>query len=123
LRYAPYFNKLANKYQGRAIFLGVYITEAHAADEWPVGKTISFCTQPKVLSDRIGLARKFVNDQQIEFPMVVDTMDNQFDEKFASWPLRFYIVQNGKLVFKAQPNLEEFSYDPKDLSLWLKSNC
>jgi len=47
-----------NKYKERAVFLVVYITEAHAKDEWPVGKTISFCNQPKALSERCALARK-----------------------------------------------------------------
>jgi len=123
LRHAPYFSQLASKFQGRANFLGIYITEAHASDEWPIGKTISFCSQPKKLQDRCVLAKKFVDDNQLEFPMMVDTMENQFDETFAAWPLRFYVIQNGKLVFKAQPNVQEYAYDPVELSRWLKTNC
>jgi hypothetical protein len=32
----PTFHSLSREFEGRAKFLGVYITEAHAADEWPI---------------------------------------------------------------------------------------
>jgi len=114
---------LYNKYKDRTGFLVVYITEAHAKDEWPVGKTISFCNQPKVISERCDLARKYSEDNQLTIPVVVDTMDNSFESKFAAWPVRFYVVKNGKLVFKAQPNTEHYAYDPTELSKWLKNNA
>jgi len=122
LRHASYFEHLYNKYKDRANFLVVYITEAHARDEWPVGKTISFCDQPKTLSDRCVLARKYSADNSLTIPVYVDNMNNHFDEVFAAWPLRFYVVKNGELVFKAQPNLEHYAYDPTELSKWLKIN-
>jgi len=122
LHHASYFEHLYNKYRERAIFLVVYITEAHAKDEWPVGKTISFCDQPKTLSERCELARKYSYDNNMTIPVVVDTMDNAFESVFAAWPVRFYVIKNGELVFKAQPNKEQYAYDPTELSKWLRSH-
>lgn len=101
----------------------MYITEAHAADEWPVGRSISFCNQPKETSERCILAKKFVETTKIEMPMLVDTIENQFETTFAAWPVRFFVIKNGKLLFKAQPNLEDYAYDVLDLSDWLSAHC
>lgn len=100
----------------------MYITEAHAADEWPVGPSISFCTQPKETSERCVLARKFVEKTKLDMPIVVDTLENQFESAFAAWPLRFFVVKDGKVVFKAQPNLDDYAYDVLDLSDWLAAH-
>jgi len=111
-----------NKYKDKAEFLIVYITEAHAKDEWPVGKSVSFCDQPKVLEERCVLARKYNDENELSIPMGVDLMCNGFENVFAAWPVRFYVVKEGKLVWKAQPNLEHYAYDPTELSKWLKLN-
>lgn len=123
MRHAPYFQYLADKYQERANFLGIYITEAHAADEWPIGPTISFCSQPKSINERCQLAKKFVDENEIKFNVMVDSMDNSFENTFAAWPVRFYVIRNGELVFKAEPDTKEFAYEPAALSRWLKNNC
>jgi len=33
----------------------VYVAEAHARDEWPVGESVSFCDAPKTLAERVAL--------------------------------------------------------------------
>jgi len=101
--------------------LGVYLTEAHAADEWPVGPSVSFCKQTKTVEERCLLARKYMEANEISFEMVVDNMNNDFDRMFAAWPLRFYVISNGKLIFKAQPDLKTFGYDPRVLSRFLRT--
>ena len=57
----------------------VYIQEAHASDEWPVGDLTSVTTQPKSLSHRRELARTAHEDLlggSVE--VLVDDMDNTF---------------------------------------------
>ena len=57
----------------------VYIQEAHASDEWPVGDLTSVTTQPKSLSHRRELARTAHEDLlggSVE--VLVDDMDNSF---------------------------------------------
>jgi len=122
LLHAAYFENLYATYQKVANFLIVYITDAHASDEWPVGKNVSFCEQPKSLDQRCLLAQKYARDHQLTVPMAVDTMENHFDQVFAAWPVRFYVVKDGLLEFKAQPNPDFYGYDFTQLADWLK-NC
>lgn len=84
-------------------FLTVYIVEAHAIDEWPVGDPLKI-TQPISTIERCGLARSFAQSYNLQVPMLVDDIDNNFSEDWASWPVRFYVVHNNTLVFKAHPD-------------------
>jgi membrane protease subunit (stomatin/prohibitin family) len=85
-------------------FLLVYIAEAHSADEWPIGKQISF-DQHKTIEERVTIARSFAADMKqkhgFSLPMVADTIDNGFDKAYAAWPVRFYVIQEGKISFIA----------------------
>jgi len=63
-----------------------------------------------------------VEEWKFPIPMLVDTMDNQFEKEFAAWPLRFYVIQNNKLVFKAQPDADYYAYDVNTLGDWLETN-
>ena len=49
-----------------ALRRAVYIQEAHAKDEWPVGEQVSFCEQPKTLEARLAVARHFVEAAQFD---------------------------------------------------------
>jgi len=98
-------NSLQEEFSGKVDFLGVYISEAHANDEWPLG--VQYCyNQPKTMENRLAIANGFVKDFNFKIPMLVDTMTNQFDSVFASWPERFYIVQNGSLTLIGRPTTE-----------------
>jgi len=102
----------------------VYIAEAHAADEWPVGTRISISNQTRSVEERIQLAKTFSTDSALEFPMLVDTMANRFMDTFAAWPFRFFIVQGGKVLLKAMPSEgNHFGYDEKALGKWLTEHA
>jgi len=45
----------------------IYITEAHASDEWPVGEKVSICTQPITLQERINFAKKLQKETKFLF--------------------------------------------------------
>jgi hypothetical protein len=100
-------------------FLVVYIAEAHARDQWPVGKTISCVDQPTTIEQRLENARECKKNFNFEMPMVVDNMDNTFHLTYGSWPFRFYVIYDGKLVLKAEPNKETFSYHIDELNQWV----
>jgi len=101
----------------------VYITEAHARDEWPAGKVWSYCDQPKTLEDRQAVALRFVDRSAFELPVVLDDIANSFDDVYAAWPFRFYVLHNGKIAFKAQPNKKTFSYELPQLREWLNAHA
>jgi len=95
--------EFVERYASFADFLAVYIIEAHARDQWPAGK-ISTCTQPTTNQERLELANTLVESKQVTIPLLVDPIENGFEEAFAAWPIRFYILHQEKVLFKAQPS-------------------
>ncbi|CAF1381909.1 unnamed protein product [Rotaria sordida] len=100
-------------------FLAIYIAEAHAYDQWPVGKTISCVQQPTSLNQRLENARQFKKNFNFEMPMLVDDMNNNFHATYGSWPFRFYVFYEGKLIFKAEPQEDNFAYNMDELDMWI----
>ena len=78
----------------------VYGSEAHAVDEWNISSGRGNCgrgpvlvAQHKTLADRCKAASKMHTDFELGWmPMLIDSMDNQFDEHYAAWPLRWYLL-------------------------------
>lgn len=99
----------------------VYITEAHALSEWPIrsarfsktGCPILVPEQPATLKERCELAMRFGLEYNIpDFcEILVDNpeQDDPFNESYAPWPLRLYIIRDGIIRWIAQP--KDCSYD------------
>lgn len=96
-------HKLLSKYSRTVNFLVIYIVEAHAVDEWPVGDPLKIL-QPKSTAERVGVAAKFKKDYGLLLPMLVDTISNSFEQTYSAWPIRFYVAQQKKIIFKAYPD-------------------
>lgn len=102
----------------------VYILEAHAIDEWPInsgrcnhGRGPVCVKQPTTNQERLDLATRLRNDFDCkEIPMFVDSVDNEFEKKYAPWPLRFYGIKDGKISYVAHPH--ECSFNPSELRNW-----
>lgn len=96
----------------------MYIAEAHAYDEWPVGDHLLLgrrIIQPKVLEQRLALAGEFVRDYGLSsLKLLVDdpALDTNggFDSVYAAWPTRFYVVEGKTLSWIAWPD-EKHEYD------------
>lgn len=106
----PTFHALQRELGDRVQFNGVYITEAHAVDEWPISSSRANAQRGPVHikqatsnSERCQAARNFVKDFDFQVPMLVDTIDNEFDRSYAPWPLRFYVFHGGKVEYIAEP--------------------
>jgi len=82
--------------------LFIYIDEAHACDEWPLG-THSLTKKHVTIEDRIAAAKEFLEKTKFPFPTVVDTIQNDFNEKFAVWPERYYIFQRDETSVIGMP--------------------
>lgn len=100
-------------------FVVVYIAEAHARDQWPAGKTISCVDQPTTLEQRLDNARLCQTKFNFEMPMLVDNMENIFHLTYGSWPFRYYVIHDGRLVLKAEPGKDDFCYNVDELSQWI----
>jgi len=112
-------NCLQETYRGVVHFLAVYIAEAHAQDIWPLGNKVCL-NQHKTLEERLQAAKNFQKDYKFQIPILVDKMDNNFDSLYASWPERFYIIENGKMEVIGFPTIE-FGYDRQQICRWLEN--
>ena len=85
------------------IFL-VYITEAHAADVWPIGEsagTINYKHQN--ISDRLVCVEKLIKEYNVDVPVYADNMENEFETKFAAWPFRYFVSQEQTILKISEP--------------------
>jgi len=104
----------------------IYIAEAHALDEWPMGDGFGVSkykafNQPKSVQERINIAKVFKEELKCLLPILVDGPDDHFERAFASWPLRFYVIKDGKIIYKAQPK-SNYRYSVSELREFLFEN-
>jgi Iodothyronine deiodinase len=94
---------LFQKYKDDAAFLFVYIREAHPADGWQMdsNKTDNVVfDQPTVFGERQSVAQTCCSRLSLSMPCVVDSIDNQVDGLYASWPERIFVVEDdGKIAY------------------------
>lgn len=100
----------------------VYIAEAHSSDQWPLGPTLSYPTAPKVLEERMKLAADALGRLDGGgLPMLVDLIDDSFLDAYAAWPIRFFVIDDGRVEYIAQPREQECLYFTEDLVSWLEA--
>lgn len=116
-----------------AEFALVYITEAHACDEWSIHS--SRCTyngqpvevsQTRTLHSRLAIAQDYMKNYNLEncgMRLLVDNPElhtletghriegNSFERIFAPWPLRFYLIMNSKINWISEPSGGMFSLE------------
>lgn len=90
-------------------FLLVYIAEAHATDVWPLGRHVELASH-KTLDDRINAANLLISKYNCNIPILLDNMNDEFDDNYAVWPERYYIIQNGVMKHIFYPTIE-FGFD------------
>lgn len=123
----PTLHHMFEQYNKSVDFLCIYILEAHAKDEWPIsssrynptGKPVSYF-QPTTNEERISIAQDFVSAYNFRLPVVIDCIENEFERQYSSWPIRFFIFQNKKIKYIAQP--KNCTYYPQAISEWLEKN-
>jgi len=67
--------------------------------------------QPKTLTERKQIARDFVRDFNFKFKMLADTIDNNFEEAYAAWPERYWVIHKGVILFMAEVGPHGFKLD------------
>jgi len=90
------------KYSAKIKIIAIYISEAHAEDEWPLSNTWKIY-QHKTIEDRIEAAKNLHDEKQFKtlenIPIFVDSMDTKrFEAIYAAWPERGYVFLNGKVA-------------------------
>jgi len=87
----------------------VYINEAHAADVWNIGESAGAINYShKNIADRIACAKKLVEEFKLDIPIYCDNMSHDFETKFASWPVRYFVTdESKKLLLISEPENSE----------------
>lgn len=106
----PDFNTLSEKWSGQANVIVVYMREAHASDEWPMGNHVN-TLQATSLEERAVTARQFVEATGLTVPVFLDGIADPFMHAFSAHPQRFFIINgDGTLIFKAVPSEGEYEF-------------
>ena len=115
---------LAERYAGRFAFLSVYLAEAHATDEFPLGNHVQVRRHAS-LAERATAAQRFAAAVGWKLPLWLDTMDDALTDALAAHPERFYVVapaegQCARLLFYAPSRYGGYQLD--DLEDFLRAS-
>jgi len=92
----------------------VYIAEAHANDIWPLGKHVDIPSHA-TFQDRVAASDILIHKYEFnKIAMYYDTMTNEFDNQFAVWPERYFIIKDGKFSNIFKPTVE-FGFDRQSI--------
>jgi cytochrome oxidase Cu insertion factor (SCO1/SenC/PrrC family) len=118
------------EYGDKASFFMIYTIDAHPFDSpspysperkvWIAKNNTRDnvkAAQPKVYEQRVELARKWLKENSIEFPVLIDAPDNFYWKKFGQAPNMVYIISPGQTVFFKQAwfNKERLAQQFEDL--------
>lgn len=101
-----------------ADFLIVYICEAHPTDEWRWNNNVEI-QQHRTIQERLEAAEMLKKKSKCSAPVVVDTMANKTNSAYGAWPERFFIIQEGKLVYVGGTG--PYNYSLPEVRSWLKN--
>jgi hypothetical protein len=97
-------DELAKSLGDKAKFFGVYIREAHAEGEDQVPRNLDegiVFEQPETEDERAEVAATCMLRYNFSFPMLLDGMDNDAEDKYQSWPDRLYVISaDGKVTYQ-----------------------
>jgi hypothetical protein len=109
---SPVLNEMAEKLGSRAVFLQVYIREAHAEGQWQ--STINEREKVELapastMEQKHDYAMMCQRKLHLRFPAVVDGLDNAAEKAYAAWPSRVYVIDaSGQIRFSSGLLEDEF---------------
>ena len=107
-------DNIAKEFNDRVQFLCVYIKEAHPTDgsqSPPNIRDSVLYAQPTSEAERAKVAAACMLRFNFSFPMVLDNMTNEIEEKYKAWPERLYVLdRNGLVAWKC--GVGPYFFDP-----------
>ncbi len=102
-------------------FLTVYTAEAHPEDGWKLKHQYvndteytnenDFCFyDAKNIDDRKQMAQWMIDKKHFQMDVVLDSMEDNLLKAYNSWPIRLYIICEGKVVYCGEQG--PFGYNP-----------
>ena len=93
--------EIYQKHKDHAEFFGIYIREAHPSDGWQVHENLEASItipDPKTDEERTEVASNCQIDLNIKIPMLIDSIDNEVEEKYISHPLRLFVTDSNGII-------------------------
>lgn len=90
----------------------VYILEAHFVEKdadgafvggWPIGYQYNY-EQTKSIEDRRKMVDLLIDEYHPTIPILIDKMDNQFQNTYNPWPDRAFVFLDNKIKYVAMTN-------------------
>jgi hypothetical protein len=107
-------NDIYGRYRDKVQFLVIYIREAHPDDGWRVPENLKqkiHYREPRSDAERTEVASVCQMTLDLQMPMLIDSIDNDVEEKYISIPMRLYLVdRDGTLVYAGDRG--PFGFDP-----------
>ncbi len=105
-------------------FLTVYTAEAHAEDGWKLVQQyvndseytaeVDFCfPYAKSIHERKEMANWLIDNKHFDMTVVLDTIEDRLLKAYNSWPIRLYIIHEGKIAYCGDQG--PFGYSPSSL--------
>ena len=99
----------------------VYIQEAHPTDLWQMSSNVKagiLYESPRTGEARAEIATACVKDLGVEFPALVDSIDDATERAYTGWPDRLYLIgTDGRIAYKSGPGPFGFSTEELEAAL------
>ena len=119
-------DELAKSHGDKVKFFSVYIREAHAEGEDQVLRNLDedvIFEQPTTSDERAEIATACMLRYNFSFPMLLDNMENEAEEKYISWPDRLYLISpDGKIAYQGGMGPLYFDVDEFEEAVRTHSN-
>jgi hypothetical protein len=103
--YYPDVDAVYQRHKEDAVFVMVYVREAHPTDGWKmeantrVGVAVK---QPTTYGERVAVCDQFCGKLKPSMPVVVDDLDDRVGNAYSGMPARLYVIDTaGKVCFKS----------------------
>ena len=92
------------EYKDKADFVLVYVREAHASDGRSPKRSGPQVSEPKTLAERAKVATDCVKSLKVDFPVLLDNLDNKVQQTYRGFPARAVMVgPDGNFIFVGAP--------------------
>ena len=108
-------NEIYNTYKDKVEFLNIYIREAHPDDGWRVPDNLEkeiHYNEPTSDDERTDVAEVCQVELDLDMPFLIDSIDNDVEEKYISMPMRCFVIDaDGKIAYAGGQGPRDFKED------------
>lgn len=101
----PGVEDVYRRFKDDAVFLGVYVREAHPTDGWKMDSNAKVgvaVAQPKTYDERTAVAQQCHALLKPTIPLLVDEIDDPTGNAYSGMPARLYVIDTaGRVAYKS----------------------